>query len=229
MDLIYKQNKYLRFLYGKLFRRIIKHLYGEASVFEIIRYILNKVDNKNSIMDGEKTIIKIVDDYLDEYTFYNEKSFRNISKYIITLFEKNGTSLQKHYEDMIIKTKNKYKGIYLHKCKYDESMEEFILNIFLEKIGHLPVAQNILIANKEISPEEIQSFFYRSILCDYNTLFIVEINDSFSDYQQNIMYSYIDTILLYKNKIYNESKKNEIDKNKTNEYLKSCIFFVYDE
>ena len=35
LDSIYKENKYLRFLYGKLFRRIIKHLDGEAKVIEI--------------------------------------------------------------------------------------------------------------------------------------------------------------------------------------------------
>ena len=101
-----------------------------------------------------------------------------------SLFENNGTSLQKHYEIMSMKDKDKYKGIYLYKCE-KESMEEFILYIFLDKIGQLPIAQNVLICNKETSEEEMQAFFYRAILCDYNTLFVVEINDSFSALQQN--------------------------------------------
>jgi len=228
LDLIYKQNKYLRFLYGKLFRRIIKHLDGEASIYEIMRYILNKTNNDN-IIEGEVANPKIADDYVEQYKLYNDNSFQNISNYITSLFEKNGTSLQKHYEEMIIKSKNRYKGFYLHKCENGESVEEFIINIFLDKIGHLPLAQNVLIFSKETSPEEIQAFFYRSILCDYNTLFVVELNNSFSDFQQNVMYSYIDSILSYKNKVYNESEKQNIDKNKTNIYLKSCIVFVYDE
>ena len=43
------------------------------------------------------------------------------------------------------------------------------------------------------------------------------------------MYSYINSILTYKNKIYNEITKNKVDKNNTSEYLKSCIVFVYKE
>ena len=45
----------------------------------------------------------------------------------------------------------------------------------MNEIGKLPVAQNILTSSKETSYEEMQAFFYRAILCDYNTLFVVEI------------------------------------------------------
>ena len=86
---------------------------------------------------------------------------------------------------------------------------------------------------KETSIEEIQSFFYRSILCEYNTLFLVEITKSFSDFQYSDfygiikMYTYIDKLLSYK---YEESKKEieNIDKLNTNDYLNSCIVFIYD-
>ena len=67
-------------------------------------------------------------------------------------------------------------------------MEEFILKIFLEKIGQLPIAQNLLICNKETSPEEIQAFFYSALLCDYNTLFIIGIDNSLTDIHLSIMY-----------------------------------------
>ena len=230
LDSIYKENKYLRFLYGKLFRRIIKHLDGEAKVLEIIRYILNNItDNSQDIKDGIVANPKIADDYVEEYKLYIKNSFMNISNYITTMFEKNSITLQKHYEDLLIKKKNAYKGIYLHKCENNESAEEYILKIFLEKLEHLPLAQNVLISSKETSPEEIQAFLYRAILCDYNTLFVIELNNSFSNFQLNIMYSYINSILSYKNKIYNESTKNKVDKANTLEYLKSCIIFVYEE
>ena len=42
LDLIYKQQKYLRFLYGMQFTKIIKHLEEETSLTAIKRYILNK-------------------------------------------------------------------------------------------------------------------------------------------------------------------------------------------
>ena len=229
LDLNYKENKYLRFLYGKLFRRIIKHLDGEAKVLEIIRYILNITDNTQEINDGIVANPKIADDYVEEYKLYINNAFKNISNYITTMFEKNNTSLQKHYEDLIIKKENTFKGIYLHKCEDNESAEEFILKIFSEKIEHLPLAQNVFIPSKESSQEEIQAFFYRAILCDYNTLFVVELNDSFSNFQQNIMNNYINSILTYKNKVYNESVKNKVDKAETFEYLNSCIVFVYEQ
>ena len=61
----------------------------------------------------------------------------------------------------------------------------------------------------------MQAFFYRAILCDYNTLFVVEINDSFSDFIQNIMYTYIDSLLTYKNKKYKEYENiQNVDKTK---------------
>ena len=52
---------------------------------------------------------------------------------------------------------NGYKGIFLYPCNKN-SMEENIINLFWEKIRVLPIAQNVLITNKETSIEEIQSF-----------------------------------------------------------------------
>ena len=215
LDLIYKQQKYLRFLYGMQFRKVIKHLEEETCLTEIKRYILNNTNSKENIIDGIKINPKIVSDYTEaeSYKLYIENSFKNISDYIMSLFEKNNTSLEKHYNKMLIKVESKYTGFYSYKCENDESMEEFILYIFLEKTKCYPVAQNVLITNEGTSSEEIQAFFYRAILCYYNALFVVEINDSFSEYQQNIMNIYI-------NKILNESEKN---------MFKSCIIFIYKQ
>ena len=77
----------------------------------------------------------------------------------------------------------------------------------------MPIAQNILIANKETSPEEIQAFLYRAILYNYNILFVVYINDSFSDYQQDILNSYIANLLSKKYKNYKEDIDKKILKN----------------
>ena len=224
LDSIYKEYKNLRFLYGKLFRKINMHLDSGYNIFEIMRYILNKTNNDN-IIEGVIDKPKIPDDYVEEYKDCIKYSYKKISNYITSLFKNNGISLKNHYENMQIIDRNKYKGFYLHECKNGESMEEFIVNIFLQKIGHLPIAQNVLIFSKETSFEEIHAFFYRSILCDYNTLFVVELNHSFSDIHQAIMDNYIVKLLSYKNQIYNESQKE----NKANRYLNSCIVFVYDE
>ena len=98
---------------------------------------------------------------------------------------------------MLIKGEKEYKGIFIYKCE-KVSMEQYILYLFEEKLEKLPIAQNILICSNETSFEEIQSFFYRAILCDYNTLFIVEILESFSNFQHNKMNIYINKLLSYK-------------------------------
>ena len=228
LETAYKTKDYLRFLHGKLFRNIMKHLDGSNinNVLEILRFILNKTDNKE-IKDG-KTSNSQIDDYVNEYHKYSEKSFNNILDFLTSFFENNSTSLKQHYESMLIRETYKHKGIYIHECK-NISMEEFIFRIFMQKIGQLPNAQNILICNKETSPEEMQAFFYRAILCDYNTLFVVEINNSISDFQQSIMYNYIDTLLSYKSRRFKETEKKNIDITKTKEYLDSCLVFVYEK
>ena len=112
-------------------------------------------------------------------------------------------------------------------------MEEYILYLFQEKLDKLPIEQNILICSKETSIEEIQSFFYRAILCEYNTLFIVEILESFSNFQHNKMYGYIDKLLTIKLENTKKDKENKdmknIDKSRSKEYLDSFIVFIYKD
>ena len=69
----------------------------------------------------------------------------------------------------------------------------------------------------------MEAFFHRSILCQYNTLFVVEINNSFSVYQQGILNNFINKLLKYQN-----NKFKNIDIRKANEYMESCIIFIYD-
>ena len=53
----------------------------------------------------------------------------------------------------------------------------------------------------------MEAFFHRAILCDYNTLFVIEINDSLSNDQKYLIINYIDTLLSFKNEKYKELKK----------------------
>ena len=139
LDSVYKQQKYISFLFGKLFRNIMRHLSGGHDVSDIIRFILNKTDSTETIKDGKAANPLKAEDYVKQYKIYTDNSFKNISNYLTSLFENNKTSLQKNYETMLIKEKMKYKGIYLHKCE-NESMEEFIVNKYLEKMNQIPLA-----------------------------------------------------------------------------------------
>ena len=227
INIIILKEKYLRFLYGKLFRKIQLHLEHKCDIEGIIRYILNITDNSYLIQNGNINNTILSEDYISEYKEYNRNSFNNISTYIQSLFHNNNLDLEKHYNKILIKEKNKYKGIYLTYCK-NISMEEYILFLFSDKLGLFPIAQNILICGEETYFEEIKSFLYRAILCEYNTLFIVEINESFSINQICKMNIYIENLLFY---LYEKCKKEKklVDKLNTQTYLKSCVVFIYDK
>jgi len=250
LNIFYKDNFNLRFCFRKQFRYIMMHLENGLNIDSFLRYILNNIDNSKPIKEGYKAISRHAKDYIDKYELYNKNSLLNISSYIAFIFRENGLTLEDHYNKMKIinkdramkksnsfkrlhtkenshKNNNICKGIYLHECE-NNATKKYILNLYWDKIGKIPISQNILIANKETSYEEIQSFFYRSILCNHNILFVIEIDDSFSYYQQNIMISYIDNLLSEKYKNYKEQTKNNVDKIYTEKYLNSCIVFIYD-
>ena len=85
-------------------------------------------------------------------------SFINISNFINSLFSKNGSSLQKHFEKMLIKEKNIIiKDIYLRVCE-SKSIEEFILDLFIEEIGLFPIAQNVLFCGKKHHSKKFKVF-----------------------------------------------------------------------
>ena len=119
-----------------------------------------------------------------------------------------------------------YKGIYSYECDIN-SMEEFIIKLFWDKLNTLPIAQNVLITSKETSEEEIQAFIYRAILCNYNTLFVIEISDSFTEHQQNIMNLYIEQSLADKKNKADKNKDTKCEKSKTEDYMDSCLLFIY--
>ena len=225
----YKEKRHLRCLYGKLFIKIFSYLDFLCfdKIIDILRYILNK-NNDEKIIETIPANPKIKN-YINNYSDYNSEAFENIYQYFIDLFYVNNTSYRDHYEKMLIQDTGKYKGIYLHECE-ENSIEKFIYELFLQKIGKAQIAQNILLSNKETSEEEIQAFLNRAILCDFNTLFVVEINESFSDYQQGIMIHYLDELLKYKLNEYKNSKKGiNIKKKETHKYLNSCLVFIYDK
>ena len=228
LDAQYKQSACIRFLYGKKINNILAHIEGNYSIDSFLRYILNLTDCETEVKEGVHEISRYVKDYITEYDRYNKDSFNIIDDYIKSLFQENGISLEEHYKNISIKKSYNMKGIYTYLSK-SSSMEEDILQIFTEKIGKSPIAQNILITNKETSYEEIQSFFNRAIFCKYNTLFIVKMSNSFSNYQQKCMNLFIKNYLIYQNTKFKEENNTNIDEKDTSLYMQSCLVFIYNK
>ena len=75
----YKEKLNLRFLYGKQFRTIMKHLGSDYKVFSFLRYILNNTENKESVIEGGKITVRNADDFIKFYELYNQNSLDMIS------------------------------------------------------------------------------------------------------------------------------------------------------
>ena len=223
LELYYKIKDELRFFYGKQIMTIVNHLNGNKEIFSFIKYILNDIGKgKNKI--GVRYNDHSVKNFVRDYEEYHSETFKNINEYVGTLFQNNGLTLSKHYEKIKIKNGTiETKGIYIYESD-SESMEEDILEIFLDKIGRLPVAQNILITNKETSYEEMQAFLNRAILCRYNTLFVIEINESFSQSQQRYLNRFVDKLISYKN-----TKVEKVDIKNPSKCMDSCLVFIYNK
>ena len=229
LDSIYKQMTTIRFIYGKQIDSILTHIQANYKIDSFLRYILNLTDCKKEIKEGKKFFNRNVKNFVIEYDRYNDNSFSIIHNYILSLFRENNLSIEDHYKNISIKKGLSIKGIYIY-LSQSISMEEDILQIFLDKIGKIPIAQNILINSKETSYEEMQAFYHRAILCKYNTLFVVKVSDSISDYQKRCMNFFIDKLLTYKNEEFNRlNGGKEVGKNETSKYMNSCLVFVYNK
>jgi hypothetical protein len=67
LNAIYQNEKYLRFLYGPLFRKIKMHQEGNCEVLGVKRFILNKINYKDKIEDWILYNVKLDEDYESAY------------------------------------------------------------------------------------------------------------------------------------------------------------------
>ena len=201
--------KYIRYIYGEQFFLIVEHLNGFCKIKPFLEYCLNDSFKK----EGLKINVKESEDVIDYYDVIIKNMLENVSKYMESFFENNGYSLEdgknSPYNNVIIK-EDTFKGIYKYKCE-KVSIEEDIIDVYLKLTGNLPIAQNILKCNEETLYEEMFSFFHRAILCNFHTLFVIEINDSLTNSQNNNIFKIIEDLIKYK------EKKD----------IKSLILFVY--
>ena len=179
--------KYIRYFHGQQFLKIIQHIneYYEIKLFKpFLEFCLNNSYEK----EVNKIYIKESEDEITCYDIIIKNVFENISKYLESFFKNNGFSLdindiknKNPFQNFLINYNN-YKGIYKYKIEED-SFEEEILNLFLKLTNNIPISQNVLKCNEETTDEEIFAFLHRAILCNFHSLFTIEINDSLSTHQ----------------------------------------------
>ena len=196
----YSKDKYIRFFYGRQFSKLYHLIKNKktdliksflSSIFnnEKIKYHFNdfNFDNENENCEfNQKKISEIYSQInKNEYLKQNEieeNIFDNIKVFIYKLiFISNYLSktIKNEYLDEILKL-NEIKEtkfynnntIYL-KSFYDEDFEYDCIKIYSNLTDNLPQYQNLLIYNEETIEEEILSFIFRFIKCEYNSLFTI--------------------------------------------------------
>ena len=195
----YKKHKFIRYIYGREFNCIYNYINkikndDNHDIIPFLKYITNNekvtVNDFNWKNEGDEFISVI----------------NNFNNYIGKILKDNKIKLEHIYSNSLILSKfgeKKYKGFYLYSCG---KVEKELFQLYKYLTGHIPIAQNILLCNKETSEEEIESFLYRAILCEFNSCFIIAGIESLKYIPKNTL------IILLKKILY-----------EFNDNMKSCL------
>ena len=193
-----------RFLYGHQYNLLFNNINKENknnNLIHLLKYITNdllksKVSDFKIEEKGEEDIIEnhinILDSYLNE------------------LLKKNNLNLNIIYEKTIVKQKYNCQGIFIYLY---ENLEKDLFQIFKYLTGNNPIAQNILICNKDTTNDKITSFFYRSIKCELNSCFIIGGLESLENEQKECF------IELLNNELFPNGE----------EKIKSCLILLFKD
>ena len=214
-NIFYKNNKYIRYIYGRQFNLLNSYLKqkGKISIEPFLKYISNDMVYSSENIENDTYIYKNnLDD--DKYRCL----LKNCDSFISNFLEENGISLEVILEQNKIKQKyrNEFIGLYTYLLESEKSgeiqkgIEQHILNWYHFLTGHPPMAQTILLCNEETTSEEITSFLFRAILCEYNIVFMIGNIESLKAEKRQILTQVI-------NNLYVGNEKE----------MKSCLVFAY--
>jgi len=163
----YRDRKLVRYFFGLQFNYFynIVNEPKQKHLFKLIPFL--KYSTNELVVNNLQTF-----NYKTSKNTYKDIII-NCDRYLNKILKLNNLTYDQIYRDSIIEKKpkiGKYKGIYTYLC---ENLEKDIFQIFKYLTTHNPIAQNILLCNKETTNEEIISFLYRAILCEFNSCFIL--------------------------------------------------------
>jgi len=183
----YKTKSLIRFIYGHQYNLLYNHLKKKKNknIIHLLKYITNDL-YKNDVLD-----FKIEEKEGDIFG----NCINNLDSYLNELLKKNNLTLNQIYEKSIIKTEYKFKGVFTYLC---EKVEKDLFQIFKYLTGNNPIAQNILICSKDTTNEEITSFLYRSIKCEFNSCFIIGGLESLENEQKECIIELLNNNLFQK-------------------------------
>jgi len=214
----YNSKIYLRYIYGRQFNYIYNHLKKNENemnnnIIPFLKYITN-----NELKSAE------TDFQWEEKDDEFESIIDNCNNYIEKILIINNIRLENIYMNSLILDKFKeIYGLYIYSCSV---LEKEIFQLYKYLTNNIPIAQNILICNKDSSKEEIIAFLYRAILCQFHSCFIIGGIESLEFEQKNIFLSVLNKLLFENNGIF-KSCLIILSINKSTEIYKSLCSMKY--
>ena len=148
--------------------------------------ILQEFKNKYKALDNENI----------------ENNIEKISLFLEKIFENNIT-VESILSNNELRNKN-YKGFYTIEIQ-KQSYEIEILKWYVKLTNNLPLPFTLLICTYDTSIEELTSFLYRALYCEYNILFFLQNIEDLPNEQRKIIIS-----MLRNKKIINNMKSSLI-------------------
>ena len=198
----YKTKPLVRYIYGKQFNLLYNNFnkYNNYNTISLLKYITNDLYEKQVTNFNKNEKGDII-----------ENNINDCDNYLKEILKINNLTLEKINQSTIISQKkfiNKLNGVYTCLC---DKQEKELFQIYKYFTGNNPIAQNVLICNKETSNEEIASFLYRAILHkSTNSCFII----AGSELMENEQKTYFVNLL------------NQFFPN-GNETISSCLIILY--
>ena len=182
----YKTMPLIRYIYGRQFNLLYNNSdeNNKNKIVQLLKYITNNSE------------IKMIDKYdIKKEGDLIQNNIQDWNKYIQKVLDKNKLTLEKIYNNTIITQKNlkSNKGIFIYTC---EKPEKNIFQIYKYLTGNSPMAQNVLFCNKITSNEEITSFLYRAILCEFNSCFILAGLESLETEKKTVILDLLNNLFL---------------------------------
>ena len=189
---IYQINPIMRFFYGKQFFLLSKYIdYSILDIFDndinqdniglykmkVISLLTYLTNNSNFT---EINAIKKLKKFIENNNISDiDNNLSKISQYLEMVFSENNITVQEILKNNIIK-KNNIQGFYIVEV-LEKSFEIEILNWYYRLTKNLPLSFTLLFCNEDTTDEELASFIYRALFCEYNVLFLIQNIENLSD------------------------------------------------
>ncbi|KAL6632242.1 hypothetical protein U3516DRAFT_808176 [Neocallimastix sp. 'constans'] len=183
----YKVNALTQLIYGSQFNLLNKIIHGEFNRNKENEEEEEKEEEEENLSDDDERKFIYMVKYITgnnarNYYLYDMKNnskeitslnqmFSDISMYLNQISMNDEFALETVYKDAELQNKS-HRGIYSFACPL-EAIEINAIYSALYLTGNFPLAQTVLYCSEDTSKEEVLSFIYRAMKCDYPVLFML--------------------------------------------------------